>query len=366
MFWISALLTVVMLIPICITLIAMPFLTRETVSFGVSVSEEMYHSPKLRRLRKQYAWISGGLYTVLLAACLVMLLSADEAQQPYVLTSYITGTVICSIAMNLIYYFYMKKLKASLPQAAMETGKIAIDTRFRSHKMTISNRWFAFHIAVMLISALLALINYDQFPANLAMKFDWQGEVTRSVPKSIRTVLGPNLMQLVMIALFMFINRMILKSKQQINPDHPELSARRNAIFRLRWSMFNAAAAMIMVLLFSFIQLNMRFELHGSIVMLVSLLMPALVIIMALIFSFTTGQGGRRIGGSAAIGTGRTAANDDRFWKLGSIYFNPGDPALFVEKRMGIGWTVNFARPAAWMVLVITLVVVSVAAYFAG
>lgn len=364
MFWISALMTVVMFVPISITLIAMPFLSRETVSFGISVSEEMYHSPQLRQMRKQYAWISGILYTLLLLACLFMLLGTDEQGLAYVLSSYITVVIVCSAVINLTYYLKMKKVKSSLPPASLKTGKIAIDTKFRSRKMTISNKWYVLHLGVMLISTILALVYYDRFPAELPMKFDWQGEVTRSAAKSIRTVLGPNLMQLVMIALFIFINRMILKSKQQINPDHPEQSVQRNAVFRLRWSMFNAVAAMMMVLLLSFIQLNMIFELHASIVMLVTLLLPSLIVIMALVLSFTTGQGGRRVG--RPLSTGTTAFNDDRFWKLGFIYFNPGDPALFVEKRMGIGWTVNFARPTAWIVIVVMLVVITAVGFFAG
>jgi len=39
----------------------------------------------------------------------------------------------------------------------------------------------------------------------------------------------------------------------------------------------------------------------------------------------------------------------DRAWKLGLVYFNRDDPALFVEKRFGVGYTVNFARPGAWV-----------------
>ena len=34
----------------------------------------------------------------------------------------------------------------------------------------------------------------------------------------------------------------------------------------------------------------------------------------------------------------------DACWKLGLFYFNPDDTALFVEKRIGIGYTINFAR----------------------
>jgi uncharacterized membrane protein len=49
--------------------------------------------------------------------------------------------------------------------------------------------------------------------------------------------------------------------------------------------------------------------------------------------------------------------NDDiqkepKNWKWGFIYFNPNDSRSFVPKRVGIGWTINFARPVAYVFLV--------------
>jgi len=38
-------------------------------------------------------------------------------------------------------------------------------------------------------------------------------------------------------------------------------------------------------------------------------------------------------------------------WKFRGIYFNPGDPALFVPLRNGVGWTINFGRPQAILFL---------------
>jgi len=46
----------------------------------------------------------------------------------------------------------------------------------------------------------------------------------------------------------------------------------------------------------------------------------------------------------------------DEHWKLGMFYFNPDDPALFVEKRTGIGFTMNFARGLSWLVLLLVVV----------
>ncbi len=43
--------------------------------------------------------------------------------------------------------------------------------------------------------------------------------------------------------------------------------------------------------------------------------------------------------------------DDDNKWFLGIFYFNPSDSSLFVEKRSGIGRTVNFGRPLAWVLI---------------
>jgi uncharacterized membrane protein len=42
----------------------------------------------------------------------------------------------------------------------------------------------------------------------------------------------------------------------------------------------------------------------------------------------------------------------DAGWKSGGlIYYNPSDAAVLVPKRLGVGWTLNFARPLAWIYL---------------
>lgn len=57
------------------------------------------------------------------------------------------------------------------------------------------------------------------------------------------------------------------------------------------------------------------------------------------------------------------AKGKDEHWVAGVFYYNPQDPALWVEKRFGIGWTLNFARPASWFMLggILLLVLAGVA-----
>ena len=51
---------------------------------------------------------------------------------------------------------------------------------------------------------------------------------------------------------------------------------------------------------------------------------------------------------------------DDR-WKLGAFYYAPDDPRFMVEKRMGLGTTVNFGHPGGKVFAAIVIGLVSVA-----
>jgi hypothetical protein len=82
-----------------------------------------------------------------------------------------------------------------------------------------------------------------------------------------------------------------------------------------------------------------------------------IVTIVAFVISLMHGgQGGARLlaPGRGPIGD-RTA---DARWIGGLFYFNPTDAALLVEKRMGIGWTVNFGNPWSWVPLIAVAVIV--------
>jgi uncharacterized membrane protein len=70
---------------------------------------------------------------------------------------------------------------------------------------------------------------------------------------------------------------------------------------------------------------------------------------------------------SGIADTGPSAApydgTPDAMWRGGIIYYNPSDAAVIVPKRYGLGWTLNFARPVAWVYIggmVVVLVLLTV------
>lgn len=56
---------------------------------------------------------------------------------------------------------------------------------------------------------------------------------------------------------------------------------------------------------------------------------------------------------------------DPEKYKWGIFYYNPADKRAFVPKRMmGLGYTLNFAQPLSWLVILFFLVFVTITGFF--
>jgi uncharacterized membrane protein len=67
---------------------------------------------------------------------------------------------------------------------------------------------------------------------------------------------------------------------------------------------------------------------------------------------FRVGQGGHRAVAPAARREVHGDATPDRAWVFGVYYVNPHDPAMWVENRFGIGYTLNFGNWRAWVLII--------------
>ncbi|KOY13775.1 DUF1648 domain-containing protein [Paenibacillus xylanivorans] len=347
--------------PLALLLSFTPYVTRERISFGVTISEYNYYTPILRKLRITFATVSLIGNGMVILVCLYLLRSANEES-----TAMITGVftmifIVFWAALNILFHFKMKKIKGTLTTVEAPQ-RVKIDTTFRQNKLTYSNYWFLIHIAIIVAIAIISILNYKSLPNVIPIKYDLQGNVTSSVPKTYLSVLAINLVQLGIIALMMLVNWSIKTSKQQLTTSDPAQFAAKNIQFRRKWSLFTMIAGLLLTILFAFIQMNM-FVLNLVLLTGISFIIPVVIVIGAVWLSLTGRQGGGKIRNHQEDRerSMEQPVNDDDNWKLGFIYFNANDPSFTVEKRYGIGWTINFARPLSWVLLlfIIAIVVIS-------
>ncbi|WP_442602984.1 DUF1648 domain-containing protein [Paenibacillus sp. KN14-4R] len=348
---------VTMFVPMSILLIFSPYFTRKTVSFGISISEEIYHSPILKALRKQYALIMTVLMIILFSGCLYLIGGKTNALGTVFPLS-IIGIIACSSIVSFLFYSRMKKLKIIHNWNSQQLSRIAIDLSSRKQALR-SNWWYVLHAAIIVGCFFFTLSHYDQIPAQIAMKFDFEGNIISIANKSYGIVFMPQVLQIFMFILFFILNYSIRSSKQIIDVSKPEVSRQQDLLFRRRSSTLLLVIGLSVILLLGIIQWNFVYPWDIQILTYIIHLFVSIVLLGIIWLAFTTGQGGSRVAAhNTHAGAGQHFRNDDAFWKLGAIYFNPNDPSIFVEKRMGVGWTLNFARPVSWISLLVLIVVI--------
>jgi hypothetical protein len=94
------------------------------------------------------------------------------------------------------------------------------------------------------------------------------------------------------------------------------------------------------------------------------LVLPVMLLNFGVTFwMFRVGQGGHRTVAPAARQAVHGDATPDRAWKVGGLwYFNPRDPALWVENRVGFGYTLNIGNWRAWLLMISMMLVPMIAA----
>lgn len=339
--------------PLLIIFALTPYITRKTESFGVSIPEEIYENAEVRNIRQKYR--NNVLFWGIILTTGGFIIDLSSSYYP----DFIFLPIGVFVQLAIVFAFYlkahkkMKMLKQRNQWAVNKPQKVVIDTSFRSKKMMVSPWWFVSYLVVILATLGFGFLMYDKLPDRIPMNYNLSGEVTRWAEKSYRILLFAPLVQTFIMFLMMFVYWTIRKAKQQIDAAHPDKSIEQNRIFRYRWSLFTVAMGLVMLGLFGLMQLSIIGIIRNIWVIIVAPMVAVGIIIAAAIaLSITTGQGGSRVRVKNEINANNSNRDDDQYWKLGVFYYNPDDPALFVEKRFGVGWTSNFARPMSWVMLI--------------
>lgn len=342
------------LLAVFISLIFIPYLTRRTESFGVSIPEKLFEREDFEAMRKKYVKIMSVFSFILLAIFLIIYFFVKEDDNLFAIlfTVIIFLYLILSFLIYLKFHFEMKRIKEGENWAEDKVEKTVVHAKFREQRLTISNWWYLFPFLLTIGFGLFILINYDRLPEQIPINYNLSGEVTNWQEKSYGRVLILPALQLFLVLIFLFVNIIIAKSKQQVSAENPEGSLRQNLMFRRRWSIFLYLSLLAMVFMFSFMQVGDYFlQIEAIYLILLPIIISSAMVIGAIILALTTGQGGSRLSLSDELDDKVINRDDDRYWKLGQFYFNKEDPSMFIEKRFGIGWTMNFARPLGWVFL---------------
>lgn len=348
-FYISMLLIMVFIFSI------LPYITRRTEQFGVTIPYNIYMRTDIKQIRKTYVFytILLGIIIVLLQLCLHIFFRENVQHIGFTINTFLF--IILSFFVYLQFHKKMKNMKAKENWSVEKTKRTVIDTSFHHERNVLSNWFYLIPLVVTIGTILYTFFMYDSIPNEIPMHTNVNGEVRYDAKTPFNVLVMPGT-QLFMIGLFFFINIIIGKAKQQIHAGNPKVSKIQNQLYRKKWSRFLFISSILMVLMFLFIQLTFIHPILQKYETPITLVIIAIIFIGSIILSIRTGQGGSRIKmDDDQIDDRMIDRDEDEHWKLGQFYFNKNDPSIFIEKRFGVGWTNNWAHPISWILLLLII-----------
>jgi len=311
-----------------LVLYIVPRQSRPGLLFGVTVDPAFKSDDRARRIMRRY-----GLET---AVHFVIAAALGYALGPLVgLLWQIFGGLFAFANAN----------RAAKPYASAERPVEETGVPLPREDSTLGAVLALAPLALLAVLAWYAVAHLDRIPARFPVHFNFRGP-DRWVDRSPRTIYGLALTS-ALLCLIMILTRygMLYRSRRvAVSGAWAQAEARfRNVVLWLLIVVEYYMVAVPWVILFSVDQ--------GIQVLSVGMAIMAAVAVVVLIWM---GQGGARL---APMTPGGPAGDrtPDSCWKWGLFYINPRDPALFVEKRFGIGYTINLGNRWSWILALLLL-----------
>jgi uncharacterized membrane protein len=331
-----------------------PRLTRPDVYFAVTVPPGFRDSAEGCSILKRYR-VEVTIFGVL--ALLVVLAAIRIPEPDHQARVTLAGLLLQGVGVFLAYYRARGRV---LPHAAAPaTVREAALVPREAH---LPGGWLLQvpPFALLAAAAIWLHLHWSQIPEVFPIHWGANGHPNGWAARTFAGVYGPLLIGTLLCALMVFLAYAMLRWSRLIRVGGAAGEGERR--FRLVVVSIIVATEYLLALMFVWTSLlPISYKQSGPpglIPMLVFSLAFAAVTVVLMVW---VGQGGTRLIGSAAAGPGAVAPVGDRtpdkYWKLGLFYINRKDPALFVEKRFGIGYTLNFGHPGAWAFLVLLVAV---------
>lgn len=345
----------------------MPYISRKSSQFGVSLPETIQNGEEVKKAQKINLWMNLILTILFTVPLLVLALNTDKEEALIQSSIYFAAAIaLLFLLSGLIFLMLRKKmktLKSALPQTAqLGPEEIVVDTAYREKLSVMPTKILvSSNLLIIVFTILITWLNRETIPDVFPVNWSSENQPAVFVEKSFRTVLAIPFLQICFLLIFLIVNRAIQTAKQQLNVKKPEVSAVKNRAYRNAWSKFSVVLSILMQLLMTMTHFTSVFLSDWGITWLIASSMGFIAFVFGyiIVLSIKYGQGGERynLPGknlSADDGVGETEylGQDDERWKLGAFYFNPDDPSIWIEKRYGIGITVNFGRWESWTVII--------------
>ncbi len=311
------LLVVIPLLLALVLLHALPVLPRRPRLFGIDVPPEIRYGREGSRLLRRYRF---WLLPFTLGAALIIVLWTGR---PLLVVAGVSAACFASIA--LLYVCQAAARRFALPSPSIREASLSSDTGGFARRLL----WFAPPLLLLAATALYLHASWNRIPETFPVHFDMNGNPNGWSHRTLPGVFGVLVIGAFVIG---FITALYIMM---------DLGSRHAT----RRSVMLTALATPCYLIAVLMSLAGLLPLHRAPAWVLLALILGFLVVYILLMA--------RLLSKPSDSPAEVTPNG--CWH-GTFYYNPDDPALFVEARVGgFGYTANFARPLSWVLAALML-----------
>lgn len=345
-----------------------PYLLKDSLVFGVTIPESHLSDKRLAQAKKHFTLFSLCIGAIIFIV-LFILFSQKPNEDTFMISS-IIGMVVSLLLSQSLFFVFRSRIARLKEEENWRDGLTevrVVDLSLRQQNATLPT--WSFFTPVLITMGLLVYtwMQYDLLPEQIPTHWGINGQPDAFTTKSPFSAISMLLILLIIQGMMAVSNYNIERAAYKLNPAQKMTSRDAQIGFKKYSSWFLLFTVLAVTILLSFLHLSMiHSNLFNSTVTLISpIVFIALIFIATALYSIKVGQSGSRLSPSTFGDKveGVTTIDEDQYWKLGLFYFNKEDPSLFVEKRFGVGWSINFSRPLAYVIIFLPLVLILAIAF---
>lgn len=339
----------------------LPNFLKSSESFGVFIPDTHVKDERIVSMKKSYTQILLIAGLAMIVGYILWTLITNPSEEQTVVVGLILQFITLFISLGLYTknHVTLIKLKKEEQWGAGQKERKVVDLQFREHLKLLPNIYFIIPILFNIGLWIYGLSQYVNLPSQIPTHWGPNGEADAFAEKTWLSVSALPLMVLIIQGMLLFFNAAMKQSGAKIQVRSKNRSREQQLAFRKYSSWLLFLVMITITLLMGYLQLTIiQGNLFSSTYTMFATLAFVLVILGATMFyTVRIGQSGSRIEMDYVDKPtdGVIDMDDDRHWKFGLIYVNRDDPSLMVEKRFGVGWTMNFGHVGIWIFLVMLI-----------
>ena len=326
-----------------------PRFTRPDLYFAVTVAPEFRDSRQGRFILRRYRQ-----RLIAVSALTLGLLGALALTRAFPLTP-----LALLLQLAALFAVFYRARRLVLPHALAPTS--VREALIGKPNRRVPGGWVIASgpFALLFACAGYLCVHWRQIPVRLVLHWGADGQPDRWAARGLGTVFLPLLIAaVVLLAMTLFLYGIA----HWLRPIYAGgLQGAHESRFRRTTSIMLLAVEYCIAVLFSWLAARPLLPASLQRPPAALAILPGLIAVAVAAILMWLGQGGNRIPSPQRPEPDSTTPvgdrTDDRFWKLGVFYFNRDDPSVMVEKRFGIGYTLNFAHPVAWVIILLLVLV---------